>query len=88
MNKHTGHNMPKWLLIICIGAPLLGLTMWLLLPGANNSILKLLPYALFLLCPLSHILMMSMMHRSNGHDHVQDGAQVKENESKEQSSCH
>ena len=85
MNKHSGHRMPKWMLILCIGAPILGLAAWLLIPGSGTSIAKLLPYALFLLCPLSQFLMMPLMHKSN--DHHSEG-QVEENGSKEKPSCH
>lgn len=86
MNEHRGHRMPKWLMILCIGAPILGLTSWLLLPGSSNSIDKLLPYSLFLLCPLSHFLMMPLMHRSQ-HQHLSDD-QVDEDGHTQENSCH
>jgi uncharacterized membrane protein YhaH (DUF805 family) len=85
MNKHSGHQMPKWMWILCIGVPVLGLTTWLLIPSSSTSLVKLLPYALFLLCPLSHFLMMPMMHRSK--DHHSEG-QDDEKDSKEKPGCH
>jgi len=86
MNEQNGHKMPKWLMVLCIGAPILGLTAWLLLPGSSNSIIKLLPYSLFLLCPLSHFLMMPLMHRSQRHHHGDD--QVDKADHKQEKSCH
>ena len=85
MNEHREHRMPKWLMILCFGAPILGLAAWLIMPGSSNSIVKLLPYSLFLLCPLSHFLMMPLMHRSQRH-HGDD--QVDEDGHKQEKSCH
>lgn len=86
MNENRGHRIPKWLMILCIGALILGLAAWLLIPGSSNSIVKLLPYSLFLLCPLSHFLMMPLMHRSQRHLHGAD--QVDEDGHKQEKSCH
>jgi len=86
MQEHNGHKMPKWLLILCIAAPVVGLASWLLIPSTSTSLAKLLPYALFLLCPLSHFLLMPLMHRSNDHHHSNE--QVAETSAKDKPSCH
>lgn len=86
MNEHSGHKMPKWLMILCIAAPILGLVAWALVPSSGASLTRFLPYALFLLCPLSHFLMMPLMHRSRDHHHGDE--QESENSSKDKPSCH
>ena len=47
---------------ICILAPVLGVT-FLILNSQGFSFGKYLPYAVFMLCPLSHIAMMGLMHK-------------------------
>lgn len=62
MNGHL--KLDRWLLI-CLG---LGAAAFLFIrPGALKSVA---PYAVFLLCPLMHILMMGhMSHGHEGHGH-------------------
>ena len=86
MNVSKGNRMPKWMLIVCVAAPILGLILWILILDSNSTVTKLLPYALFLLCPLSHFLMMPLMHKTRkNHD---DEAKVIEIDSQNESSCH
>ena len=86
MNVSKGNRMPKWMLIVCVAAPILGLILWILILDSNSTVTKLLPYALFLLCPLSHFLMMPFMHKTRkNHD---DEAKVIEIDSQNESSCH
>ncbi len=58
---HKGHGSHMWLMVLCCAIPIV---LWLLLPTlqiSNSFLARVFPYAIFLLCPLLHLLMMPMM---------------------------
>ena len=81
-NKGIKH---KIMMALCIGAPIVGM---LLLFLSRAGIITLggafLPYILFLLCPLSHFLMMPLMMKAM---HGKETVNAGDNEQK-QISCH
>jgi len=58
---HKGHGGHMWLMMLCCAIPIV---LFLLLPTrqiGSPLLAGILPYAIFLLCPLMHLLMMPMM---------------------------
>ncbi|MDK2934417.1 MAG: hypothetical protein PWP27_2227 [Clostridiales bacterium] len=64
-HNHKGHRSHMWLMILCCAIPIV-LLMLLPLSKVNNAgVNGLLTGAIFLLCPLMHILMMPMMFKKD-----------------------
>lgn len=77
-SRHKGHVGHMLLMVLCCAIPIVLL---LVMPTLqiNNAFLKsILPIAVFLLCPLMHLLMMPMMMRKhkNGDDTRHDTMQI------------
>lgn len=54
----------KYLMALCVLAPMAVLVLLILGRSGSINIGSYLPYALFLLCPLSHFLLMPLMHKN------------------------
>lgn len=71
MEKNKNSKYKKIFTVLCILAPVTAIIFILLNNYDVLSISKYLPYGLLLLCPLSHLLMMPLMHKfmSKNNDH-------------------
>jgi hypothetical protein len=63
MNKPGNSVFKKVIAAICVIAPIAALAAFMINRFGNINLSGLLPYALLLLCPLSHLLMMPFMHK-------------------------
>lgn len=63
--KHKGHWLHMVLMVLCCAIPLLLIFALPLLNVENESLKNLMSGAIFLLCPLMHILMMPLMFKKD-----------------------
>lgn len=82
MHNHEGKGLGKWMWI-CIAAPIIALAILVLNRSGAISVGRYLPYAVFLLCPLSHFAMMGLMHKKPASEKA-----VVDGETKNDSDCH
>jgi len=66
MNKHRNNKWSKFLMVLCIAAPITAMVIYMLSSAGIIRVTGILPIALFLLCPLSHLLMLPLMHKAMG----------------------
>lgn len=61
-HNNKGGSFGKLLMVICILVPVIAMVLFIFRPDylSGNSYLL---YAMFLLCPLSHLFMMKFMHK-------------------------
>jgi hypothetical protein len=64
MTNHKG-IWGKIMMALCVGGPIIGWMFLMIGRSGGNSVRSYLPFAFFLLCPLSHLLMMRFMHKDN-----------------------
>lgn len=61
--ERQGNKKKKFLIALCLIAPAVAIVMLILTRSGSVNLGSYLPYALFLLCPLSHFLLMPLMHK-------------------------
>ncbi|HBR28270.1 MAG TPA: hypothetical protein DD734_11740 [Firmicutes bacterium] len=73
-NGHKGHGKHMLLMVLCCALPIILLMLIPILKNNNPALKSILPFAVVLLCPLMHIMMIPMMFRKDkgGNKHKQD----------------
>lgn len=82
MHNHEGKGLGKWMWI-CIAALIVAIAILALNSSDAISVGRYLPYAVFLLCPLSHFAMMGLMHKKPASEKAVVGDVTKDD-----SDCH
>ena len=82
MHNHEGKGLGKWMWV-CIAAPIIAIAILALNSSGLISVGRYLPYAVFLLCPLSHFAMMGLMHKKPASEKAVAGDVTKDG-----SDCH
>lgn len=65
--QHGGsHNTHKWMMILCV-LPVILAAVFFLTKGTGGTVSNYFPLFLILLCPLSHFILMPLMHKKKDH---------------------
>lgn len=67
--QHGGnHKSHKWLMMIFCVLPIALAAVFFLTKGTEGAVSSYLPFFLILLCPLSHLILMPLMHKKDKDD--------------------
>lgn len=73
MNKHGNSKWGILIMVLCVAAPLAAMAVYMLSSAGVIKVSGIWPIALALLCPLSHVIMIPLMHKTmNGSDGKND----------------
>jgi len=86
--NHNKHNMSKWMSLVCVVAPILAVLLLISNLGGGNFLAKILPYGLFLICPISMLIMMPLMNKFMNHGNAQNNTQSASSNDDTKPSCH